>query len=269
VDDRKRRFFRIRLAVLSTILVGVLLYAWRDWRSRHLRSDWRRTLRIAVVLVPSESLDEGAVTALKARTRDLENQLAHEMARYGREIRPFSFFIATVPNGLAAPTPVAPSDPSDLLAVLEYNWALAKWSDRVDDEAGVADEPRDATLYLVAHDGARAGMLSVEGTGQQGGRIGVVEIDLDESMVDIALFVVAHELFHILGASDKYAPGGAILVPEGLADPAQDPLYPQRRAELMARHRAISQDDSVLPETIEELAVGPATAREVGWLVAP
>ena len=37
--------------MLLVILAGVLLYAWRDVRSRSLRNDWSRTLDVAFVFV--------------------------------------------------------------------------------------------------------------------------------------------------------------------------------------------------------------------------
>lgn len=33
----------------------------------------------------------------------------------------------------------------------------------------------------------------------------------------------------------------------------------------MARHRPVSEDESVLPESLDELAVGPTTASEIRW----
>ena len=47
--------------------------------------------------------------------------------------------------------------------------------------------------------------------------------------------VMAHELLHTLGATDKYDPASdAPRFPEGYGDPRQVPLYPQQFAELMA-----------------------------------
>jgi hypothetical protein len=106
----------------------------------------------------------------------------------------------------------------------------------------------------------------VEGEGQQGGRLGAVEVDLDGSMVDFALFVAAHELFHTLGATDKYDASGRTLMPAGLASPMLRPLFPQPCAEVMARNRPVGPGSEQPPDRLDELGVGPLTAREVGWL---
>ena len=267
--SRSRRFFHIRVAVLLAILAGVLLYAWGDIRQRELRTDWTRTLRVAVVLVPLERLDESAVSTLSTRTAALEERLAIEMQRYRQGPRPFSVELVAASRRAHEPPPVPPTEPDDWWGTLQFNWQLRRWTSRVDDEAALDADVFDARIYLAANDGQGNRTLNVEGVGQQGGRVGVVQIDLAASMVDVTLFVAAHELFHILGASDKYTADGHVSVPDGLADPDREPRYPQDGAELMARHRALSADKAVMPESLDELRIGRATAREVRWLNGP
>jgi hypothetical protein len=95
--------------------------------------------------------------------------------------------------------------------------------------------------------------------------VGVARADIDASMLDFALFVAAHELFHTLGASDKYDATGHATFPGGFAEPERIPLYPQRGAELMARNLPLSPTSERPPETLDELWVGDATATEIGW----
>jgi len=72
--------------------------------------------------------------------------------------------------------------------------------------------------------------------------------------------VIAHELMHTFGASDKYGPDGEPVYPEGYADAYQDPLYPQTRAEIMGGRIALSQTKSKMPEGLSNVAVGAITA---------
>jgi hypothetical protein len=79
--------------------------------------------------------------------------------------------------------------------------------------------------------------------------------------------VVAHELLHTLGATDKYEPGsGQPLVPQGLANPEQEPLYPQQSGEIMAGRIALAATTATVPEGLDQMLVGPLTAREIGWI---
>jgi hypothetical protein len=105
----------------------------------------------------------------------------------------------------------------------------------------------------------------VEGESEEGGRIGAVEVELKASMADFALFVTAHELMHTLGATDKYDASGRAVFPGGFAEPERAPLFPQQLAEVMARNRPLSASDERPPDTLDELAVGAVTAREIGW----
>jgi hypothetical protein len=44
------------------------------------------------------------------------------------------------------------------------------------------------------------------------------------------------------------------------------PLFPQPCAEVMARNRPVGPGAEMPPDRLDELGVGPLTAREVGWL---
>jgi hypothetical protein len=78
--------------------------------------------------------------------------------------------------------------------------------------------------------------------------------------------VIAHELMHTFGATDKYDFGtGQPLYPVGYADPALKPLFPQASAEIMAGRRAISPTNAEMPLSLQAVVVGPATADEIRW----
>ena len=123
----------------------------------------------------------------------------------------------------------------------------------------------DSRIYLVARPGHAHDPNFVEGLSEEGGRVGFVEVDLAATMVDYALFVFAHELFHTLGATDKYDADGVTMIPDGLAEPDLEPRFPQRYVEVMARRRPLAPGKERAPESLRELRVGPLTAREIGW----
>jgi len=95
--------------------------------------------------------------------------------------------------------------------------------------------------------------------------VGVVTVDLDASTIDYALSVIAHELFHTLDATDEYEDTGRAKIPGGLAEPDLVPQFPQTHVEIMARTRPISPTKELSLDTLDELVVGPTTAREIGW----
>lgn len=259
-------FFKVRVALLLAILAGVLLYAWRDVRSRSLRNDWTRTLDVAVVLVGAD-LDPSLAASLRDRAAVLEDVLADELARRNPGApRPFDVEVHEAPVVLAPPVLGSGDDGEPgVLDAARHAWDLHRFTSALDDAARL-DRRYDTRIYVLARPPSGARRRDIEGIGEQGGRVGVIEVELDDTMIDFALFVAAHELMHTLGASDRYDAAGEPLVPDGLAEPDRHPPFPQVATEVMARHRAIAPGRSVPPDGLDELVVGDVTAREIGWL---
>jgi hypothetical protein len=102
--------------------------------------------------------------------------------------------------------------------------------------------------------------------GIEKGLIGVVNAFAVEAMDGGNDMVIAHELLHTLGATDKYDPiNDAPVFPDGYGNPRQSPLYPQKFAELMAGRRMLSATSWEQPSSLDEVVIGPATAIEIRW----
>lgn len=259
-----RAFFRVRVSILLTILMAVLIWAGCDIQRRRARNQWVDTLNVALILVRKDNVDERAVEMLRRRTSALEERLAAEFHQRNPDApKPFHFVVKG-PVDLRGSPPRQPSE--GLFDLARYNFDLWRFGRRVNADAGVEASTFDATIYMVARSPQLASGGSVEGASQEGGTVGVVEVELDRTMVDFALFVTTHELLHLLGAKDKYDASGRSLVPEGLAEPELRPLYPQRHAEVMARNVALSPIEERPPDSLSDLKVGATTAREIGWV---
>jgi len=256
----RRAFFGIRVGFLLGILVAVALYAWKDVHDRRERNEFARTLDIALVLVTDGALDPRDVELLKSRVPVLSERLGDAFRSYRQsELVPFSFAVSG-PVPLEEPLP----EPADGLAgAARYAYQLHRFTRDVDARAGVPSRGFDSRIYLVLRSPSAFGL--VEGMSEQGGRVGIALAELDASTVDLALFVAAHELFHTLGASDKYDASGRAIDPDGFAEPGRIPIFPQRYAELMARNRPVAPGRELRPESLDELWVGKKTAREIGW----
>jgi hypothetical protein len=243
----------------------VVGYAWRDTTSRSRRNEWKRPLTVAYVIIAAEPLDEDVAPRLASRKTALESRIAEEMRRYRQEPALALLVDVIGPVALDVQAPRPPKD-GGILSAARYAYDLRGFTSRVNDAAGIDGGRYDSTIYIVAKPLRSEQPKMIEGASQDGGRIGVVACDIDASSVDFTLFVATHELFHTLGASDKYRADRTPLAPDGLAEPEKTPLYPQSHAELMAGTRALAPGRAALPRTIEELVVGPMTAREIGWL---
>jgi hypothetical protein len=256
------RFYRARVSLLLTILAGVLLWAGTDCYQRRARTNWQRPLNVALVLVEREPIKPRTVYLLNDRVHELERRLASEYKRHdGREFTPVSFMVTGPVKVEQAPPDM---QQQSVFGLLRDTYRLWRWTRDIDARAGVEAGDYDARIYLVMKP-ANGGLAFVEGESEYGGRIGVAQVDIDPEMIDFSLFVAAHELMHTLGASDKYDAKGCALFPIGFADPEKPGRYPQPGAEIMARNVPLAPSSERPPNTLEELFVGDATAREVGW----
>ena len=260
---QRARFRQLRIGALLLLLFAVASYALADIRSRRRRNEWTEPVTVALVLLEEEPVDPATVERMRGRLSALEEQLASEQHRYLNTSVPAFHFELFGPARVSRIPPHLETDGAwDLV---RYTWEMRRYASAVDEGLGVATSRFDSRVYATIRPAVSAQPAHVEGQSEEGGRIAQVRVELDEAMVDLALIVVTHELFHTLGAVDKYDATGRSLIPDGLADPDRVPTYPQAQVEVMARDRPVSASKEVVPATLAELGVGPRTAREIGW----
>lgn len=249
--------------MLLAVLFGVLIWGYLDVRGRRERTTWERPLSVAIVVVKNGAVDASAMKSFCDRLLDLSARLDSEKDRYRADgVRPFIFSCFGPVESSASP----PSSEGDgFLDAVKQSFALGSYARAIDAAAGINKGDFDSRVYVAVRPPERADRNLIEGVSENGGRIGTVSVELDDTMVDFALFVSAHELMHTLGATDKYDASGFAIVPDGLADPNASPLYPQARAEIMARGRPLDVGREIVPTRLSDLGVGPATAYEIGW----
>ncbi len=102
--------------------------------------------------------------------------------------------------------------------------------------------------------------------GLQKGLIGVVHAFSDPRQNSQNNIVIAHEILHTVGATDKYSFHGTPLYPQGYANPHRQPLYPQRYAEIMAGEIPTSSYASYMAESLKSTRINTITAREIAWI---
>jgi len=262
--ERRRAFTRVRILLWLAALVVAGGYTYSVRRDRGARRAWDRALEVRVVLLAAEPSAPGPAL-LRASLPALARRLAEEAERHrGPGPAPISFS-ALGPVAWTEPLPLAPDDGSFLSRVRH---ALVLWGmlRRIDEAAGPAEAPADARIYVQAVAPGGGPRSFAEGAGALGGEVGMVRAAVTRDDASLALAAIAHELFHCLGATDKYGPQGHALEPQGLVEPARTPPYPQRLAEWMVGEVPLGPGRGRLPESLSELAVGEVTAREIGWI---
>lgn len=257
--ERAARWKRTRVAALLLVLLGVC--TWGLWRHRALerRNAWLRPLKVTVVLASSQPVDEKTLAAWAAGVRQLEDWFAEEAQRHRfRFSRPFELHLAPRVVGLDAPT--LPSTTGEWLADSQSAIALRQRLQQLVGHGGAAGGDLDVVVGLRP---AAAGAHRVEGLGEAGGSIGLVDGTNGDTTITLELLAVAHELLHLLGAKDAYDEHGHALPQRGFAEPELG--YQQTYAEVMVGEVPVSAKEGRLPKSLAEVRIGDLTAFEIGW----
>ena len=251
---------KLRIAILLLIL-GIA--AWSNFYDRLSTTDWDETLYVGIF-----PIDEADNETAREYIHGLENNqvagieefLNSEARRNGVAIaRPFS--VELYPPVTEPPPVRAPG--GNVFQDMWWSLKLRLYARRAVRASG--RPPPQIRIFVIYHDPTfnRSVPHSV---GMQKGLVGVVHAFAHRGMTRTNNVVIAHEILHTLGASDKYdAETLAPLFPIGFAEPDLDPLYPQSLAEIMAGRYAIDSRTFEMPESLDEVLVGPATALEIRW----
>jgi len=252
--------FRIvRIFVLLVILLAVSVSTWLG----QLRStDWNNTLYVKIYPINADGSDASAryIDRLDERTfAGVEAFMQREIERYGRRLeRPVRVTLGTP----IVEQPPAVGDAGNVFSVMWWSLRLRWWAQRV---AGPQDDPAPDVRMFVRYHEPKEGFRLENSVGLEKAMIGIVNARASNRYRGMNNVVIAHEFLHTLGATDKYdMASGHPLVPQGIAEPDRNPLYPQRFAEIMGGRIAVASNDSIVPEDLGRVRLGPLTAGEIG-----
>jgi hypothetical protein len=247
----------ILLYVLLFVSVGQLLAALRS-------TDWDDTLWIDVYPVNGDGLPATQRYLDELNRKEfapIEEFFAAEAGRYALKLsKPF---VLNVMEQYRGSLPVIETGASPLATIwwsLEMRWTAAKitWSSE-------GPSP-DIVVFAVFHEARDSTMLD-RSTALRKGLIAVANLFADQGAHGTNQVVVAHELLHTLGATDKYSPVNNFpRYPDGFADPNASPLLPQAKAEIMAGRIPLEDQRAEIPDSLRRVVVGEVTAAEIGWL---
>jgi hypothetical protein len=255
-------FRLIRTTILVLILINV---AVGTWLTRVRSTSWEHPLR--VMMFPIDADGSPATAAYIAGLRKDAFQPIAEFMRAEAQRYGVSAY-APVDVYLGAEIFTRPPDPpfgGNALQVALWSLQVRFWARRNADYDGPAPDVRMFVLY---HDPERVTSVA-HSLGLQKGLIGVVNAFASEGQQAQNNVIIAHELLHTVGATDKYdtrSGGNMPAYPDGFAEPDKDPVLPQDYAEIMAGRIPLSESEAEIPESLDQVLVGTATAREINWL---
>ena len=252
---------RLRVALLLYVLLFV---AAAQYFTSARSKDWDNTLWVAIYPLNGDGtpatqqyVDNLAPTEFNG----LEPFLAAQAHHY--EVQLEQPFRIDLRPKYRQPLPDLGADPS-MLDVLVWSLRM-RWRTLLVEWDSDAPTP-DIVVYAAFH--APSGTVALDrSTALRKGMIVVANLFASRSARGSNEVVVAHELLHTLGATDKYDLATTLpRFPEGFAAPDATPLFPQHEATLMGGRIPISEQRAEIPGSLAQVVIGPATAREIGWL---
>lgn len=250
----------LRIAVLLTVLFGV---AGDAWLTTLRTTSWDEPLWVGIYPI---NADGSPATARYIAGLDSEqfapvaDFLAREAERYGlAQTRPVQIRLAAE----IRERPPMPPPQNERLAIVLWSLQMRYWAWRM--QHTVDGPPSNIQMFVQYFDPQLTDRVA-HSIGLQKGLLGVVNAFAAPRMAGQNNVVIAHELLHTVGATDKYdLANSQPLYPHGYADPDRIPLYPQTRAEIMGGRIPLSETAADLPMSLNKVIVGPATAAEIRW----
>ncbi|HVR75786.1 MAG TPA: hypothetical protein VMT52_15755 [Planctomycetota bacterium] len=276
------RLRRIRQAALFVTLLGVSIWGIDTWRADNKTFAWSRPLDVLVVVVVDPGVDARddilrgflhrfltTTTALDINLAGVEQWFKSEHARHAGASMSLSRPVAITAAGPFTSAEAPPPPPPDGLGLLD-RWRATRdflgYFEALAAREKYSTAAYDSTVIVYFYDEEKTSAYARHhSVASRRTRMGIVFSPIGQRHFSRCASLVAHELCHTLGATDKYE-GERSIFPDGFADPGRSPLYPQEKAEVMALGIPIAPDFEKSATTLRDCVVGRKTAEELGWV---
>ena len=247
-----------------SLLMALFIVALGTHFSMQNTTDWREPLQVTIYPINGDGLDSTQRYIEEIETSDfssIEEFMRSEAERFGITIaQPVRVRVGEE----IFEQPPEPPRTANPFKIAYWSLKLRWWANTITSDPPDADP--DIRLFLVYFDPNVRPTLS-HSLGLQKGLVGIVNVFSAEEQAETNNFVVAHEMLHTLGATDKYGgPYNLPVFPAGYADPNKMPLYPQTLAEIMGGRVALSETQAAIPANLSQVIIGPNTAVEIRWI---
>jgi len=245
------------------LLMILIFVGLSSWLTKIRSTDWDRELWVVIYPINGDG-SEASARYIKRLQRaifsPIETFMKNEAISYQLPLsEPFSIRLANEINELP---PLRPHT-SNIAEIAWWSLKTRYWAWRVNNFTGPAN---DIQLFVLYFDPDQYEVLD-HSIGLQKGMIGIVNAFATRRLAAKNNIVIAHELLHTVGATDKYNFNSNLPIwPEGYAFPEQQPLFPQMKAEIMGGRTPLSKTEAVIPESLNYTLIGAWTAREIKWV---
>ena len=256
-------FKAVRIAILLVVLVSIAIYT----KTQRLEARaWTTPLQVVIYPINAENnpATEHYIQRLTVTDfQKIERFFSSEAKHYGLLLtRPF---ILQLGEKLTEPLPLSPLPGASYFQVMVWSLRLRYWA--------FMNTPDDTSNFhriraFVYYYQPRQNRRLQHSLGLEKGLLVIAHAFANPKLTQKNNIIIAHEILHTVGATDKYDLRNQPIFPEGYAEPEKKPLYPQRYAEIMAVKTPLSSTKSKMPDSLDECIIGTKTAEEINWITS-
>ena len=259
--SRRKIFRTLRIAALLLVLLVVGLNTFMSGR---WATDWNDPVWVGIYPINadgSEAVGHYIGALQEADFHPIANYFARQAETHALPLaEPFKLLLAPEVKGMPPAPPAGGNPVSIIIWSLKMRW----W---VFNNDTFKEGPSPEVKIFVLYHGPDAPEMLENSLGLRKGMFGVVHAYADMRLEPKNHVVIAHEILHTLGASDKYDRAtGQPIFPDGYGNPKREPRYPQQVAEIMGGRIPLSPTESTMPPNLNYTVIGTKTAREIKWL---
>ena len=253
--------FRIfRITVLLTVFFILAFYT----KTQRLKSrSWSTPLH--VVIYPMNGDNSSIV---EHYINQLNSDVFSDIDRFfQREVEYYTLSIAHPTHTYLGKTiqkhpPVSPTPDSSFAEIACWGIKFRYWAfkNTPDDESNL----HRVRIFVHYHETGKDKNLQ-HSLGLDKGLLAIVHAFASKEQEQQNNIVIAHELLHTVGATDKYNANNQPVFPDGYAEPDNIPLFPQFQAEIMAAKIPLSASQSKMAKSLTQCIIGEKTAEEINW----
>lgn len=253
-------FKQLRILFLLLIL---LLVAVGAWLTEIRTTSWEKPLVVAIYPINGDGSAKAADYIERLSLQefdDIERFFRDEAEQYRLAIQqPVDIVLGPVLDE----RPPAPPKDRNVLGVMWWSLKMRWWAWQVGREYG---PPAHIRLFVLYND-PKLNPRVAHSLGLQKGLLGVVHVFAESRAAAGNNIIIAHELLHTVGASDKYElQSNQPIYPIGYAEPDKQPVFPQEFAEIMAGRIPLSPAKFRQARSLNEVLIGEYTALEINWI---
>lgn len=248
---------------MLVLLASVAIYTKQQ---RIYSTSWLEPLEVVILPINADNSEQAA-----NYIADLSDQSFADIDRFtAREAKKHDLYQEQPTQTRLGPTvynlPPAPP-PKDVSRLKIALWSLKLrywvWQNTPD---GYSSD--NMVKIFIQYHGPNSNKNMLHSLGLEKGLLGIVNAFASKEQDQQNNIVIAHELLHTVGATDKYDDSGNPVFPDGYAQPERKPLLPQYRAEIMAGRIPQSHSSAKMALSLDSCVIGTKTAREISWMDA-